>query len=175
MSRYRPPAPRAAPYITAAGFARLESELRVLWRETRPEVTRRVAEAAAMGDRSENAEYIYGKKQLREIDARVRYLSKRLEILTVVDRAPTDRSRVFFGAWVDVIDDSGHVERYRLVGPDEIGTAPGYISIDAPVARALLGKRVGDVVTVEVGGVVRELELCGIGYQSATDSGGTTV
>jgi transcription elongation factor GreB len=181
VSRYRPPAPRAAPYITAAGFARLEAELRTLWRETRPEVTRRVAEAAAMGDRSENAEYIYGKKQLREIDARVRYLSKRLEALKVVDRAPGDRSRVFFGAWVEVLDESGSGERYRLVGPDEIGAEAGYISIDAPVARALLGKRVGDVVAVESVGGLRELEVCGIDYEDyesqkpATDFGAPTV
>jgi transcription elongation factor GreB len=181
VSRYRPPAPRAAPYITAAGFARLEAELRTLWRETRPEVTRRVAEAAAMGDRSENAEYIYGKKQLREIDARVRYLSKRLEALNVVDRAPADRSRIFFGAWVEVIDESGSAERYRLVGPDEIGTVAGYISIDAPVARALLGKRVGDVVPVQSVGGARELEVAAIDYEydetrkSATDSGAPTV
>jgi len=170
MSRYRPPRPPSAPYITPAGFARLETELRTLWRVTRPDVTRRVAEAAAMGDRSENAEYIYGKKQLREIDARVRYLSKRLEAVQVVDRPPTDPARIFFGAWVEVEDDQGDHHRYRIVGADEIGDQTGYISVDAPVARGLLGKRTGDVAVVETGGTVREFEVLKIDYVAATES-----
>jgi transcription elongation factor GreB len=147
VSRYRPPRPASSPYITPAGLARLEAELKQLWRVTRPEVTRKVAEAAAMGDRSENAEYIYGKKQLREIDARVRYLSKRLDVLKVIDRLPEDRERVFFGAWVELEGTDG-CRRFRLVGPDEIGTAQGYISIDAPVARAMLGRRIADRVEI---------------------------
>lgn len=175
MTRYRPPRPPSAPYITPAGFARLETELRTLWKVTRPEVTRRVAEAAAMGDRSENAEYIYGKKQLREIDARVRYLSKRLEALQVVDRTPTDPARIFFGAWIEIEDDQGGVHRYRIVGADEIGDAPGYISVDAPVARSLLGKRIGEVVVVEAGGAARELEVLSIHYDAATESGSSRV
>lgn len=175
MTRYRPPRPPSAPYITPAGFVRLETELRTLWKVTRPEVTRRVAEAAAMGDRSENAEYIYGKKQLREIDARVRYLSKRLEALQVVDRTPADPARIFFGAWIEIEDDQGGVHRYRIVGADEIGDAPGYISVDAPVARSLLGKRIGEVVVVEAGGAARELEVLSIHYDAATESGSSRV
>jgi len=120
----------------------------VLWKVTRPEVTRKVAEAAALGDRSENAEYIYGKRQLREIDRRIRFLSKRLDELTVVERAPPDKSRAFFGAWVTLEDDDGGQVKYRIVGPDEIARAQGYISIDAPVARACLKKSAGDEVSV---------------------------
>ena len=101
-------------------------------------------EAAAQGDRSENAEYIYGKKQLREIDRRIRFLSKRLDGMNVVERAPEDTGKVFFGAWVEVEDDDGKVERFRLVGPDEADGSRGEISVDAPLARALLGKRVDD-------------------------------
>lgn len=171
MSRYRPPRPRASPYITPAGYARLQSELRSLWKTVRPEVTRKVAEAAAMGDRSENAEYIYGKKQLREIDARVRFLAKRLEDLEVVDRPPPDRSRVFFGAWVTVADENGQEQRFRLVGPDEIGDAPGYISIDAPMARALLGKRVGDEILLTRGALEQAFEVITIEYPAATGTG----
>ncbi|TGN38874.1 transcription elongation factor GreB [Marinobacter confluentis] len=135
-------------YITAEGEQALREELRFLWKKKRPEVTQAVREAAALGDRSENAEYIYGKKQLREIDRRVRFLSKRLDELTVVDRLPDDRSRVFFGAWVTIENDDGSTHRYRLVGPDEFDLSRGYLSIDAPMARALLGKRVDDEVSV---------------------------
>jgi transcription elongation factor GreB len=143
-----PPGPRPTAYITREGHRALEDELRVLWKVTRPEVTRKVAEAAALGDRSENAEYIYGKRQLREIDRRIRFLSKRLDELTVVDRAPPDKARAFFGAWVRLEDDDGGEVEYRIVGPDETARAQGYISIDAPVARACLKKRVGDEVIV---------------------------
>lgn len=121
----------------------------------RPEVTQKVSEAAAQGDRSENADYIYGKKRLREIDGRVRYLSKRLEAVTVVDRAPTDPSKIFFGAWVTLIDEAGDQRSYRIVGPDEIDPAKHYISIDAPVARAMLKREVGD--EVEVGDALCEI------------------
>lgn len=149
MSRYRPPAPASSAYITPAGYRCLDEELKYLWKVKRPEVTRAVQEAAAQGDRSENAEYIYGKKQLREIDRRVRFLAKRLDIMTVVDRIPDDVSRIFFGAWVALEDEGGAGAEYRLVGPDEIDHAPGYISMDAPLARALLKKQVGDEVIVE--------------------------
>jgi transcription elongation factor GreB len=165
MTRYRPPRPRSSPYITPAGHARLTAELKELWKVKRPEVTRKVAEAAAMGDRSENAEYIYGKKQLREIDARVRYLSKRLEELKVVDRAPPDCTRVFFGAWVTLADDAGDEHRYRIVGPDEIGDARDYISIDSPMARALVGKRVGDAFPFQRGDEDVEYEVLEIRYE----------
>jgi transcription elongation factor GreB len=135
-------------YITREGYTKLEQELRFLWKEERPKVTQAVSEAAALGDRSENAEYIYGKKRLREIDRRVRFLSKRLEALRVVYPSPQQEGRVFFGAWVTVEDDSGSEHEWRLVGADELDPAKGYISIDAPVARALLGKAVDDEVTV---------------------------
>jgi len=150
MSRYRPPAiPRTA-LITPEGYKVMKDELDFLWHKRRPEVTRAVSEAAAMGDRSENAEYIYGKKLLREIDSRVRFLSKRLEDLKMVDTRPTDASRVYFGAWVDIEDAaSGEILRLRIVGPDETDAAKGWISIDAPMARALLKKAVDDEVTVE--------------------------
>ncbi len=169
MTRYRPPRPRSSPYITPEGYARLNAELKTLWKDKRPEVTRKVAEAAAMGDRSENAEYIYGKKQLREIDARVRFLSKRLDELTVVDRLPPDTSRVFFGAWVTLEDEDGARQRYRLVGPDEFDRDPGYISIDAPMARALLKKQVDDEVEVRGQGGAKSYWIVDIEY-AATDS-----
>lgn len=128
----------------------MSDELDWLWRVRRPEVTRAVSEAAAMGDRSENAEYIYGKKLLREIDRRVRFLSKRLEVLKVVDQKPADQSRIFFGAWVEVEDAStGELLSFRIVGPDEIDTEKHWISIDAPMARAMLKKTVDDEVVVE--------------------------
>lgn len=151
MSRYRPPAgpPRTA-LITPEGHKAMSDELDWLWRVRRPEVTRAVSEAAAMGDRSENAEYIYGKKLLREIDRRVRFLSKRLEVLKVVDQKPADQSRIFFGAWVEVEDAStGELLSFRIVGPDEIDTEKHWISIDAPMARAMLKKTVDDEVVVE--------------------------
>ncbi|NJM91229.1 MAG: transcription elongation factor GreB [Myxococcales bacterium] len=147
-TRYRPPRPSSSGYITPEGARRLRVELDQLWTVERPRVTQEVADAAAQGDRSENAEYIYGKRRLREIDRRVRFLSKRLDEVTVVAETPKDRSRVFFGAWVDVEDEDGNSARYRIVGADESDADRGLISIDAPMARALLGKRAGDEVTV---------------------------
>ena len=144
MGRWRPKGKPASKYITPEGYRRLNEELQRLWKEERPPITKSVQEAAAQGDRSENAEYIYGKKQLREIDRRVRFLSKRLDGMTVVERVPEDTGKVFFGAWVEVEDDDGKVERFRLVGPDEADGSRGEISVDAPLARALLGKRVDD-------------------------------
>lgn len=151
MARWRPPQPKSSPYITQEGYDRLNGELKFLWKTKRPEVTQAVKEAAAQGDRSENAEYIYGKKQLREIDRRVRYLAKRLEHIKVVDRIPDDTSRVYFGAWVTLTDEEDHIRHYRIVGGDEIDPAKGYISIDAPLARQLLKKQVGDEVTIDRG------------------------
>ncbi len=148
MSRYRPPRPKSSPYITRAGYDRLQNELTHLWKVKRPEVTQKVAEAAALGDRSENAEYIYGKRQLREIDARIQYLSKRLDELQVIDRRPGATDKVYFGAWVTLEDDAGASHRYRIVGADEIETQPGYMSIDAPLARACVGKGLDDAVEV---------------------------
>jgi transcription elongation factor GreB len=138
----------ARSYITPAGAKRLRAELDQLWTIERPRVTQEVADAAAQGDRSENAEYIYGKRRLREIDRRVRFLSKRLDQLVVVTETPKDATRVFFGAWVTLEDDDGDSVTYRIVGSDELDLDAGCISIDSPVARALLGKRDGDEVTV---------------------------
>jgi transcription elongation factor GreB len=143
--------PDAAPrksYITPDGAKKLRSELEQLWTVERPRVTQEVADAAAQGDRSENAEYIYGKRRLREIDRRVRFLSKRLDQLTIVSEPPSDAGRAFFGAWVTLEDDDGEVVTYRIVGPDESDVDKGWISMEAPVAKALLGKRDGDEVTV---------------------------
>src|SRR5688572_3371759 len=135
MSRYRPPSAPLAPYITPEGELALKDELHYLWKVERPKVTQSVTEAAAQGDRSENAEYTYGKKRLREIDRRVRFLRKRLDGMVIVERPPTDPRRVFFGAWVSVEDDDGNVARHRIVGPDEFDAAPGYISMDSPLGR----------------------------------------
>ena len=145
MSRWRPPAEKSTALITAQGHARLKLEIDELWRVRRPEVVKALAAAAAEGDRSENAEYSYRKKQLGEIDRRVRYLSKRLQALRVVDAAPTDRDAVFFGATIEVEDiANGEVSCYRIVGPDETDAKMGWISIDSPLARAMLKKRVDD-------------------------------
>jgi transcription elongation factor GreB len=144
MGRYRPPQQPGSKYITREGFERLQAELDYLWREKRPQVTQAVREAAAQGDRSENAEYIYGKKQLREIDSRVRFLRKRLDGMTVVDSRPSNPQQIFFGAWIEIEDSDGNSKRYRIVGPDEIDPEKGYISIDSPMAKALLKKQVGD-------------------------------
>ena len=145
----RPPAPTSKKsYITPDGAKSLRDELEQLWTRERPRVTQEVADAAAQGDRSENAEYIYGKRRLREIDRRVRFLSKRLDDLTIVSEAPSDASRVFFGAWVKLEDEDGDEVEYRIVGPDESSVEKGWISMEAPVARALMGKRDGDDVLV---------------------------
>lgn len=150
MGRHRLPPPKSSSYSTPEGAARLREELTYLWRVKRPQVTQAVSEAAAQGDRSENAEYIYGKKQLREIDRRIRYLQKRLDSLVIVDRAPSDVSCIFFGAWVRLEGEDGEITRYRIVGSDETNITRGYISIDSPLARALLKKSVDDQVTVNL-------------------------
>lgn len=149
MSRYRPPRRAGTALITPEGEARLRAELHELWHVRRPQVTQAVSEAAALGDRSENAEYIYGKKMLREIDSRVRFLSKRLENLKVVDQAPSDPNKVYFGAWVTIEDEDGNEARYRIVGPDELDLKQGLISIDSPLARALIGKSLDAEVKVQ--------------------------
>jgi len=142
----RTPGLRGASYVTPEGFETLQRELDWLWREERRRVTAEVAAAAAQGDRSENAEYIYGKKRLREIDRRIRYLSKRLDELTVVREAPPRRDRVYFGARVTLEDEAGEERRYRLVGPDEFDVERGLISIESPLGRALLGRQAGDEI-----------------------------
>lgn len=165
MSRWRPPNPDgpASLYITRTGFERLKAEYEHLWRERRPEVVRAITAAAAEGDRSENAEYIYRKKELREIDARVHYLQRRLPDFKVVESKPTDAGRVFFGASVTVADvASGEEKTYRIVGGDETDFAS--ISIDSPLARALMKKAVGDALRVRLPGGEAELEIVEIRY-----------
>jgi transcription elongation factor GreB len=151
MGRYRPPEKKSSPYITPAGFRALAEELEALW-QRRTRVTRALAAAAAEGDRSENAEYIYRKKQLREIDRRIRYLQKRLPDLKIVDSHPTDTGKIFFGASVTLEDDAGREVVYRIVGADEFDPARGWISIDAPLARALLAKTLDDEIRVTTPG-----------------------
>jgi transcription elongation factor GreB len=148
----------------------LRAELDELWRVQRPQVTRAVQEAAAQGDRSENAEYIYGKRQLREIDRRVRFLRKRLDGLVVVSRPPDDLTRVFFGAWVTLEDEHGRESELRIVGPDEIDPARRYVSMDAPLGRALLGKRLDEEVTIDVPGGPRTCVIVAIRYEGAEAS-----
>ncbi|MFO8142196.1 MAG: transcription elongation factor GreB [Marinobacter sp.] len=155
----------SARYITPDGEQALREELQFLWKVKRPEVTQAVREAAAQGDRSENAEYIYGKKQLREIDRRVRFLGKRLDELTVVDRLPDDQSRVYFGAWVTVEDEDGDEQSYRLVGSDEFDLGKGYLSINSPLARALVGKHLDDEVSVKTPEGWKVVVITGIRYQ----------
>ena len=136
-------------YITRQGWNVLDRELKFLWKEERPKVTQTVSDAAALGDRSENAEYIYGKRRLREIDRRVRFLTKRLEVLQIVDYSPLQEGKVFFGAWVELENEQGEIKQYRLVGCDEFDPAKHWISIDSPVARALIGKQIDDDIWVE--------------------------
>jgi transcription elongation factor GreB len=171
VSRYRPPTPPGSKYITPEGAKRLRDELDELWHDERPRVTQAVAEAAAQGDRSENAEYTYGKKRLHEIDRRVRFLRKRLEGMTIVDpqRDPgrRDPMRVYFGAWVQIESDTDGdlTERwYRLVGPDEFDMAEDYISMDSPLGKSLLGKRLDDDVIVVLPGGATTFTVAAICY-----------
>ena len=160
MAAPGPPTRSGSQYVTPEGAARLRAELDQLWRVERPAVTQAVAEAAAQGDRSENAEYIYGKRRLREIDRRVRFLRGRLHGMVIVSQPPGDRTRIFFGAWVTIIDETGARRRHRIVGPDEFDQTAGYISMDSPLGRALLGKRVGDELEFElpIGGASVKIE-----------------
>ena len=169
MGRNRLPSPKSSAYITPAGAQRLRAELDYLWRVQRPQVTQAVSEAAAQGDRSENAEYIYGKKQLREIDRRIRFLQKRFDDLVIVDRAPEDTSRIFFGARVRLESDAGEVLEYRIVGADEFDLKQGLISIDSPLARALLKKSVDDEITVTVGHAQMTYTILEINYTRSVD------
>jgi transcription elongation factor GreB len=166
MTRYRKSEPAGSKFATAEGARRLREELDHLWRVQRPQVTRAVQEAAAQGDRSENAEYIYGKKQLREIDRRVRFLRKRLEGMVVVSRPPDDTSRVYFGAWVRIEDEEGRETELRIVGPDEIDPARHYVSMDSPIARALMRRQSGDEFTVDVPGGPRTYVVTEVRYQA---------
>lgn len=166
MSRYRPPRAPSSPYITQEGVLKLRYELQYLWTKKRPEVTQAVHEAAKQGDRSENAEYIYGKKQLRQIDSRVRFLRKRLDVLQVIDQIPADQTKVFFGAWVTLEDEEGKEKTYRIVGPDEFDDKEEYISMDSPIAKALLGKHLDDEITVHTPGGESNWVITDIKYRS---------
>lgn len=165
MSRYRPPPKPSTPYVTAEGFELLQAEEKTIWKK-RLEVTKALSAAAAEGDRSENAEYIYRKKQLAEIDRRIRYLQKRLPDLTVVSEV-ADESKVFFSAWVTLEKEDGSDVEYRIVGGDEIDSdsSKGYISVDSPMARALLKKEVDDEVNVEIGGHQQTYYINAIRYR----------
>jgi len=165
VSRYRPPQPRSSAYITREGYDRLKAEYDQLWNVRRPEVVRALAAAAAEGDRSENAEYIYRKKELREIDRRVHYLQKRLPQFKVVDTKPAEVTRVFFGAWIEISDESGEMKTYRIVGADEADASRGYISVDSPLARALLKQVEGEVVRVLLPGGEQEVEIVAVKYE----------
>ena len=165
MGRFRAPPPAASKYVTPAGARRLREELEQLWREERPRVTQAVAAAAAQGDRSENAEYTYGKRRLREIDRRVRFLRRRLDGMVIVDQPPADMRRVFFGAWVLLEAEDGARSRYRIVGPDEFDMAPGYISMDSPLGKALLRRRIDEEVSVHAPGGSRLYVILAIEYE----------
>jgi transcription elongation factor GreB len=169
MGRWRPAERPGSKYSTPEGAARLRSELDQLWRSERPQVTQAVAEAAAQGDRSENAEYTYGKKRLREIDRRVRFLRKRLDGIVIVSAPPADRQRVFFGAWVELQDQAGGRREHRVVGPDEFDLDPRYLSMDAPLGRMLLGRRLGEELTVRLPAGERVYTIVGIRYQAAAE------
>jgi transcription elongation factor GreB len=164
MGRYRAPATPGSKYITPAGAARLRQELEQLWRRERPQVTAAVSAAAAQGDRSENAEYTYGKRRLREIDRRVRFLRARLDGMTVVSQPPGDRGRVFFGAQVTLETDAGEQRRHRIVGPDEFDMAPDFISMDSPLGKALLGKRLDDEFELTLERGTQRYTIVGIDY-----------
>lgn len=173
MTRWRPPPENSSALITPLGHARLKAELADLWRVRRPEVVKALAAAAAEGDRSENAEYTYRKKQLGEIDRRVRYLSKRLEALRVVDVAPADHEKIFFGATVDLENiANGETHRYCIVGPDETDAKLGHISIDSPLARAILKKRVDDEIEVVLPGGTVRLVVMALNYADPRTKGG---
>ena len=149
MGRYRPPTHRGSNYITPEGEIALREELHQLWKVERPTVTHVVHEAAKNGDRSENGDYIYGKKRLREIDSRVRFLTNRLDHLTVVDQVPNQQDKIFFGAWVTLEDEAGQLQRYRIVGPDEFNLRENKVGMDSPLAKALLGKSLDDEISFQ--------------------------
>lgn len=168
MGRYRPPVPKSSPYITREGYQSLADELKALWKR-RAGVTKALTAAAAEGDRSENAEYIYRKKELREIDRRIRYLQKRLPDLKVVSQRPSDPTVIFFGAWVTVEDSEGTQCCYRIVGADEFDPAKGWISMDSPMAKALMKKTIDDEIRVDIPQGRGEYTVIEVRYTSAGD------
>jgi transcription elongation factor GreB len=166
MRRHRAPLTTKSPYITREGYEGLKTEERSLWQKRR-RVVKHLAAAAAEGDRSENAEYIYRKKQLREIDRRIRYLQKRLPELKVVEQVPESDTQVYFGAWVTIADDRGETRCYRIVGADEFDPARNWISVDAPMARALLRRGLDEMVRVRLPEGDAEFEIVAIRYAGA--------
>jgi transcription elongation factor GreB len=164
MGRWRPPQKRGSRYITRAGAEALQDELRQLWKVERPKVTDAVHEAAKNGDRSENGDYIYGKRRLAEIDRRVRYLTKRLDELTIVDDKPARQDKVFFAAHVTLEDESGTETTYQIVGPDEFDLKANKLSMDSPLARALLGKLLDDEVVIQTPNGTQTYFITGIRY-----------
>lgn len=168
MGRWRPAPAKSSPHITPAGFNALQSELDELWLKRR-DVTRHLAAAAAEGDRSENAEYIYRKKELREIDRRIRYIQKRLPELQIVGTVPSNREQIFFGAYITLIGETGGEKRYRIVGADEFDPGKNLISIDSPLARALLRKTAGDEVMVTTPAGKTCYSVVDVSYQSSED------
>ena len=170
MGRYKPKQKPGSKYITPEGAQRLRDELTHLWKTKRPEVTSALSAAAAEGDRSENAEYIYRKKQLGEIDRRVRYLTKRLDGLNVVDHPPSDNTKIFFGAWFRLEDAEGHEFIYRLVGPDEFDFHKAYISMDSPIGKAVLKKSAGDEFTVTLPDGDKHFCVVDVSYESLEET-----
>ena len=152
-------------YITPDGARKLRDEANHLWRVTRPEVTKQVKAAAALGDRSENADYIYGKKRLREIDKRIRYLTKRLDNLEIVDRVPDNQDTVYFGAWVRLENEDGEISVLRIVGADEFDTKLGWISLDSPMAKSLIGKKKESTALLSLPTGNVELFIVDVSYQ----------
>lgn len=163
MSRYRPPGPKKSPYITVEGMRTLDAEQKAIWLRRR-DVVAALSAAAAEGDRSENAEYIYRKKELGGLDRRIHYLQKRLPDLTVVSTQPVNTDRVYFGATVHLEDENDNINIYRIVGPDEHDHEENYISVDSPLARSLLKRELGEEVTVEVPGGVHRYLITAICY-----------
>jgi len=165
MGRWRPPRGRGSTYITPAGAKALQDELTQLWKVERPQITDVVHEAAKNGDRSENGDYIYGKRRLREIDSRVRFLTKRLDELTVVDRIPNDGNKVFFGAYITLIDEEDVQITYQIVGPDEFDVKAGKLSMDSPLAKQLMGKHLDDEIALRTPEGEKHYEIMGIDYK----------
>jgi transcription elongation factor GreB len=170
MTRYRPPASPGSPYITRTGWEALNSEQDALWKKRR-QVVAHLTAAAAEGDRSENAEYTYRKKQLREMDRRIRYLQKRLPALKVVDSPPEGTDQVFFGAWITLQNDSGEQTSYRIVGADEFDPKRNWISVDSPMARALLKRRIDDEFSVDTPGGRTGWLILAISYSGPAHGG----
>jgi len=170
MGRYRPPRRQGSAYITPEGEQALRAELHYLWKVERPQVVDAVREAAGNGDRSENGDYIYGKRRLREIDSRVRFLTRRLGVLEIVNRVPDETGKIFFGAWVTLEDSAGVEQRWRIVGPDEFDIARGNLSMDSPLARALLGKRLDDEVRVRSPSGEQRYSITAIHYEIPQES-----